>query len=403
MPDESLTIGPSEYAFDSYEKTTQYWAQWASSLNLSLEWQSEVIRSSVILKILSFEETGALTTSFTTSIPKTKDGPNVDHRYCFIRDAVLSIRALNTINATNVMTDFLRFISNILSAHKETIQPVYGIGLEQRLPERVIHRLPGYRGLSPVIKGTRDYQRLRNDVYGDIILVFSHFFFDVRHTDLNTYKLYQKMERLGEMCINLAVSQDYSDQSEEPEVHTVSSLICWAGCDRLAKISRIIGSNRYDYWESNAEAIKGMILNRAWNEELGSFTATFRGAEINSHLLLMFKLGFSDAHDDRLSRTLQSIETRLLKHGLGIVIQEDDKTCDFLATFVYISVIGMIEGRQAEARAMLEKVVKIGCNGVFAEKFDPISLEMWGNYPYGPAQAGLIVCTKVLSKDWSTI
>lgn len=407
MPDESLTIGPSEYAFDSFEKTTQYWEQWASSLNIPMEWQKDVIRSSIILKILSFEETGAITSSITTSIPQTVDGPNLDHRYCYIRDAMMSIRALNLINATNVMTDFLRFISNILSSHKETIQPVYGIGLEQRLTEKIIHRLPGFRGLSPVIKGTNDHKKLKNDVYGNIILSFTHFFFDTRHSEEGASKLYQKLERLGEMCVNLAVSQDHFDdekeENEAPEVHTLSSVVCWAGCDRLAKICKLIGSPREEYWMSNAKTIKEMILNRAWNEELGSFTSTFRGKEISAHLLLMFKLGFSDNHDDRFSRTLQMIETRLMKFGIGIAVKETDTTCDFLATFVYISVIGLIEGRQTEAREMLERVVKIGCNGVFSEKFDPITLEMWGNYPYGPAQAGLIECTNALSKDWSSI
>lgn len=402
MPDESLTISPSEYAFDSYEKTVQYWHEWESSLNLPLEWQTEVIRSSIIQKLMCFEETGAIIKSFTTSIPQTLNGPNYDYRYCFLSDAAMAVRKLNQINATGVMIDFLKYITNIISIHKETLQPVYGIGLEERLTEKEIHRLSGYKGISPVVLGVKNYRSYKNDVYGSIILAFTQIFFDSRYSHLGGQKLFQKLERLGEVCINLAVSKDYFSGDNEPQVHTISSLFCWAGCDRLAKISKKIGSSRYDYWNENANNIKEMILNRAWNEELGTFTTTFRGTVIDGYLLLLFKLNFADTNDDRLSKTLQYIETRLLKEGIGIAVNENDETCDFYLTFLYISIIGTIKGREKEARALFNKVISIGCNGVFSEKFNPITKEMWGNYPYGPASTMLIACAKVLSKEWES-
>lgn len=140
----------------------------------------------------SFEETGALVASITSSVPVDQTHPGYDLRFCWLRDSSNIIHTLNKLGATQMMEDFLKYITNIVAGSEEQgghLQPVYGIALEKNLNEKEMHRLAGYRGMGPVRVGTKDYSLVQNDVYGQVILATTQMFFDQRLKNLGD-KLY---------------------------------------------------------------------------------------------------------------------------------------------------------------------------------------------------------------------
>jgi len=177
-PDEPLTHPVAHTAREFEEHTTEYWLRWVRQLALPLEWQQAVIRAAITLKLCAFEETGAIIAAMTTSIPEAADsGRNWDYRYCWLRDAFFVVRALNSLSEVQTMEHYLRYLNNIVSGvgggGERVLQPVYGIALEQRLNERLVDSLPGYRGMGPVRRGNQAFEHRQHDVYGNVVLAAS--------------------------------------------------------------------------------------------------------------------------------------------------------------------------------------------------------------------------------------
>ena len=170
-PDETLTGGVEETARDFEERTIAYWQLWVRRLALPLEWQEAVVRAAITLKLCAYEETGAIIAAMTTSIPEAAHTErNWDYRFCWLRDAFFVVRALNSLAEVETMEDYLRYLDNIVATARRSdesghLQPVYGIGLEERLTERLIESLPGYRSMGPIRAGNQAHEHLQHDVY----------------------------------------------------------------------------------------------------------------------------------------------------------------------------------------------------------------------------------------------
>jgi GH15 family glucan-1,4-alpha-glucosidase len=156
-PDETLNRPIAETGRDFLERTTEYWLEWSRFLSIPFEWQEEVIRAAITLKLCAFEESGAVIAAMTTSVPEAPDsGRNWDYRYCWLRDAYFVVHALNRLGATRTMEDFLRYITNVAASVTDGhLQPVYGITLDAALVEREEPNLAGYRGMGRSVSATR--------------------------------------------------------------------------------------------------------------------------------------------------------------------------------------------------------------------------------------------------------
>ena len=181
-PDETLSGGIDETAREFEEQTSLYWRSWTRRLAVPLEWQEAVIRAAITLKLCQFEETGAIVAAMTTSIPEAAhSGRNWDYRFCWLRDAFFVVRALNSLSEVGTMEDYLRWLYDVLrGAETGHVQPLYGIGLEQALPESIVPHLAGYRGMGPVRVGNQAYEHFQHDVYGNIVLGAAQAFHDHR-------------------------------------------------------------------------------------------------------------------------------------------------------------------------------------------------------------------------------
>jgi len=406
MPDESLKAPIHQIAETYLHKTTQWWMYWTRNLSIPYEWQEEVIRAAVTLKMSNFEETGAIVAAMTTSIPNTPGGGNYDYRYCWLRDATLVVHALNSIGATGTKESFLRFLSNIVanfhaSKQQSKLSSVYGISMETRLNEREMHRLPGYRGIGPVKLGVRETENLNNDVYGSAILALTQLFFDSRLLMQGDEVLFKKMEEMGEESAAIYNKPDLGTRGKDVKIHSYSSVMCWAVCDRLGKIAvQLCLAEQAKYWAEKAKSIKEDIMKHVWNENLNSFVSTWDGDDVNPLLLSFAELGFVDYKDPKFLGTMDKIEKTLLKHDM--IFYPNESVANNYATFSYIKCLAMI-GKADVARKLFEKMLaSLGTHGLLSENMNPETKEMWGNFPQNVALVGLISCAITLSKPWET-
>jgi GH15 family glucan-1,4-alpha-glucosidase len=379
-------------------------------LAIPYEWQGAVIRAAITLQLNAFEDTGAIVAAMTTSIPEAPNsGRTWDYRYCWLRDAYFVVDALNRLGATRTMERYLAYILNIVAgAEAGRLQPLYGISGSADLKERHVDSLPGYRGMGPVRIGNEAYRQVQHDVYGSAILAATHIFFDQRLIRHGDEVLFHRLEALGECAARLFDQPDAGiwELRGTGRVHTFSSVICWAGCDRLARIAAHLGlTDRAEYWRSHATRIHQVVCARSWNSALGSFASTMDGDGLDASLLLLHDVGFLAADDPRFAGTVHAIETSLRRGDfIYRYIEMDDfgtpENAFLICTFWYIDALAAL-GRRDEARALFENV--LACrndHGLLAEDIDPVTREQWGNYVQTYSMVGLISSAIRLSIPW---
>jgi GH15 family glucan-1,4-alpha-glucosidase len=408
-PDESLSESVPDTGRAFLERTAAYWRDWTRSLSIPFEWQDEVIRAAITLKLSTFEETGAIVAAMTTSIPEHPDSARTwDYRFCWLRDAYFVVQALNRLSATQTLEHYLRFIKNVAAAYPGQLQPLYTLTLGSRPRERVLPQLRGYRGMGPVRVGNDAWRQVQNDVFGSVVLAVTQCFFDRRLHMEGQERLYGNLCSFGEAALQRYGQPDAGlwELRTREAVHTFSALMCWAAVDRLARIARRLGKAADEArWHMAASTIREAILAGAWNSELNAFSATFGGSDLDASLLLMHELGFLAADDPRFVGTVAAVE-RVLKRGQHLFryATADDfglpRTAFIVCTFWYIEALAAM-GRREEARAMFEHV--LACRnslGLLSEDIDPESGQLWGNFPQTYSMVGLIKCAMRLSQAW---
>jgi len=409
-PDETFTGGIEETGRDFVERTVEYWRDWCRGLSIPFEWQEEVIRAAITLKLCTFEESGAVIAALTTSIPEALGSQrNWDYRYCWLRDAYFVVHALNRLGATRTMDEFLRYITNVAAgAAGGHLQPVYSITLDARLTERTEPNLSGYRGDGPVRVGNQAFEHIQNDVYGSVIMAATQIFFDARMAHPGTGRMFERLEAIGEQAVRLYDKPDAGiwEFRTMAKVHTFSAAMCWAACDRLARIAaRLRLSSRAEHWQDHADRMHKVIAEKAWNAKLNSFVDCFGGADLDASLLLLQHMDFVEATDPRFVGTVEAIEKHL-KRGdflLRYAAPDDFGTPDnafTVCTFWYIDALAAI-GRRDEARTLFEKILSHRNHiGLLSEDLDPKTGELWGNFPQTYSMVGLITSAMRLSKSW---
>ena len=409
-PDETVQSSVAELGRHFCEETTAYWREWVRYLSIPFEWQEAVIRAAITLKLNACEDTGAIIAAMTTSVPEAAGSArNWDYRYCWLRDGYFVVNALNRLGATRMMERYLGYVVNITGeAGDGYLQPVYRISGRALLDEREVDSLPGYRGMGPVRVGNQASRQVQHDVYGSAILTATHVFFDERLTRRGDEVLFRRLEWLGERAVKVFEQPDAGlwEMRGTARVHTFSSVMCWAACDRLAKIAvRLSLPERAHYWRSQADRFHHAISERSWNPRLNSFVATTDGNALDASLLLLHEVGFLDAQDPRFASTVLAIE-RELRHGDFVFryVEPDDfgtpANAFIVCTFWYINALAAL-GRREEARALFETM--LGCrnrHGLLAEHIDPASREQWGNFVQTYSMVGLINSAVRLSIRW---
>jgi GH15 family glucan-1,4-alpha-glucosidase len=409
-PDETFEGGIDQTARDFEEETALHWQHWTRRLAVPLEWQEAVIRAAITLKLCQFEETGAIVAAMTTSIPEAPNsGRNWDYRYCWLRDAFFVVRALNSLSEVGTMEDYLRWLHDVVRGADGHVQPLYGIDLERQLTERMETQLPGYRGMGPVRVGNQAYEHFQHDVYGNIVLGASQAFHDhrlFRRADANDFA---QLEMVGERAFALHDQPDAGmwELRTRARVHTSSSLMCWAACDRLAKVALVLHQpTRAAFWRERADLIRSRILSAAWSEERQAFVESFGGRDLDASVLLMAEVGFLPASDPRFMSTVDAMERTLCD---GPFMRRYEGRDDFgrpetafnVCAFWRVDALART-GRRAEARAAFEALLSRRNHvGLLSEDLDPHTGELWGNFPQTYSMVGIINGAMQLSAPWA--
>jgi len=409
-PDETLAGGVGEVGRRFIEETTAFWRDWVRRLAIPFEWQQAVIRAAITLQQNQFDDTGAIVAAMTTSIPEASGSQrNWDYRYCWLRDGYFVVDALNRLGATETMERYLGYVVNIAAGAGEVpLQPCYGIGGDTALVERIVDALPGYRGFGPVRTGNDAYRQIQHDTYGSAVLAATHVFFDerlVRHGDA---ALFERLERLGTRAIEAFDQPDAGiwELRGSLRVHTYSSVMCWAACDRLARIAaRLRLPERVEAWRGHAERIRRFIDARCWSAKRGAFVGASDGGELDASMLLLVELGYLRADDPRFAATVRAIEGELRRGDFVFrYVERDDfgvpKNAFVVCTFWYINALHAL-GRRDEARALFGRL--LACrnrHGLLAEHIDPATGEPWGNFVQTYSMVGLVTSAIRLSMPW---
>ncbi len=412
-PDEGFEGNLSSTCNRMLSETTDYWMAWVRTLALPLEWQEAVIRAAITLKLCAYEETGAIVAALTTSIPEHADsGRNWDYRYCWVRDAYYVVQALNRLGAADILENFLSFLRNLVERSRAgRVQPVYGVGLEPALTERIIETLPGYRGMGPVRDGNQAHEHDQHDVYGQIVLSSVQAFFDERLFRPSTVEDFRALEEVGERAFRLHDQPDAGlwEFRTRAAVHTYSAVMCWAACDRLGNAAQALGlEDRRTLWVERAAIVRKAIEEKAWNVELGRYAASFGGRELDASLLQMVDLRFLAPGDPKYRSTFTAIEKELRRGQYLLRYAEPDDfgepaTAFNFCTFWFIEALYLAD-RHEEARALFEEMLSRRTHaGLFSEDISFADGELWGNYPQTYSLVGLINCAVLLSRPWSSV
>jgi GH15 family glucan-1,4-alpha-glucosidase len=397
------------------DQTRKYWQLWVRGLATPLEWQDEVIRCAITLKLCQHEETGAIVAALTTSIPEAPGSArNWDYRYCWIRDSYYTVQALNRLGALDVLETYLAYLRNIVdNARGGQIQPLYSVMGEGDLDEGTAEHLAGYRGMGPVRIGNAAYTQVQHDCYGQVVLPTVQGFFDRRFLRMADERDFESLEEVGEMAW---AKHDQPDAGlwefrTRQEVHTYSAAMSWAACDRLANVARHLGKeDRARVWDERAAAIRAKIDAEAWVDDGdgGHYGASFESDYLDASLLQLVELRYLAPDDPRFVSTFDAAEKALRRgeHMLRYAHEDDfgaPETAFNICTFWLIDALARC-GRTAEARELF--VAMLGhttASGLLSEDMDFETCELWGNFPQTYSLVGVINCAGLLSKSWNTV
>jgi GH15 family glucan-1,4-alpha-glucosidase len=412
-PDESFSGDLARTIDDMLVRTRSEWQHWVRGLAIPLDWQDAVIRAAITLKLCQHEETGAIVAALTTSIPEHAGSQrNWDYRYCWIRDAYYTVQALNRLGALDVLENYLVYLRNLVDgAQGGHIQPLYGVLGEARLEERTAPLLPGYRGMGPVRVGNQAYEQVQHDAYGQIVLSSTQAFFDRRLLRPASVEDFHALEKVGERAWQLHEHPDAGlwELRTRQSVHTYSAAMCWAACDRLANAAQALGlAERSSFWRERAAAIRSRIETAAWRPDTRRLSATFAGDDLDASVIQLLDLRFLAPDDPRFVSTLAAVEDGLRRgsHMLRYATEDDfglPETAFNVCTFWLIEALHFT-GRGEEARVLFEEMLSRRTPaGLLSEDIDPVTGELWGNYPQTYSLVGIINCAVLLSRPWSAI
>lgn len=393
-----------------HRETLKYWRQWVKHCDIPPVYQEEVIRSALALKLHCFEDTGAIVAALTTSLPEAPgSGRTWDYRYCWLRDAYYTLGAFRLLGHFEEREQFLNFLLNIAASSPDLdLAPLYRIDGKTDLEEHVLQDWPGFLGERPVRVGNGAATHKQHDVFGEMVLALTPLFVDARFREQITSPLLDLVSRLARKAISVAGQPDAGiwEYRTAWRPQTFSALMCWAAADRMTRIAKIHRPAEAEEFRLAAERIRADVLREAVDPERGCLVADYGGKEVDAALLQAITLHLLPPDDARLHATVDVIGAELehlgwlkryrINDGFGV-----PAVAFMLCTFWQIEALARI-GRASEAQTIMERVRRIQSPlGLLAEDLDPVSQEMWGNFPQAYSHVGLIHAAFAASPRWA--
>ena len=385
------------------ERTAQWWREWSARCDLPEHtppaWREAVVRSLITLKALTYAPTGGLVAAPTTSLPERLGGTrNWDYRYCWIRDATLTLYALINSGYFAEAEDFRQWLMRAAAGDPGQMQIMYGVAGERRLTEVEIPWLPGYADSRPVRIGNGAHDQLQLDVYGELM--------DALHAARRSrvgpsHAAWHLQTVLLEKLETIWREPDESiwEIRSERRHFTFSKIMAWVAFDRGVKAIRQFGlGGPRDRWCRVRDEIRDDILEHGFDAERNCFVQHYGGEALDASLLLLAEVGFLPPDDPRFAGTIAAVEQDLIDNGFVRRYRPDDAAdglsepegtflpCSFWLVDAYA-----LQGRMAEAERLFERLLSVRNDlGLLAEEYDPRLRRQLGNFPQAFSHVGLV-------------
>jgi GH15 family glucan-1,4-alpha-glucosidase len=382
--------------------TLEYWTEWASNCTMDGRWRDAVVRSLLTLKALSYGPTGGIVAAPTTSLPEAVGSVrNWDYRYCWLRDATLTLLAFLRAGYLDEARSWRNWLLRAIAGSPEDVQVMYGVAGERRLVEIELPWLAGYEGSQPVRIGNGASNQLQLDVYGELI--------DALHT-ARVKGLEASDDAWSIASKQLEWLESGWQQPDEgiwevrgPRRHfTHSKLMCWVAFDRVVKAVEKLGrKGPVDAWRATRDAIKADILANGFNAELGAFVQYYGSDRLDASLLLIPLVGFLPAKDERVVSTVAAIERDLVRDGFVERYRADVENVHvdglppgegvFLPCSFWLVAVRARQGKLDEAVELYERLLSLRNDlGLLAEEYDPDRGRLVGNFPQAFTHLALV-------------
>lgn len=388
-----------ERTFLQYQRTFAYWLNWSEKTTNYKLYNKEIRRSALVLKLLTYERSGAVLAAATTSLPETiGEVRNWDYRFCWIRDASMALKVLFELGHVDSAQRFMNFITNTVANKGDKMQIMYGINGETILTEHTLEHLSGYENSTPVRIGNAAYIQKQNDIFGILIeIIYKQFLYfknSLEHSE-ELWMIVSQSVRVVEENWMKADKGIWEHRAEDRHF-TFSKLLCWVAVDRAIKIAELIHkTSMVELWTELRDNIYNDIYQKAWNPDVEAYTQSYGSHDLDASILLMEEYGFIEAKDPRYVSTVKAIEKELLRDGLMYRYKNHD---DFglpsssftICSFWFINSLYKI-GEHEKAVQYFDQILSYSNHlGLFSEDIDFETKRLLGNFPQAYSHLALI-------------
>jgi GH15 family glucan-1,4-alpha-glucosidase len=389
----------SQDSRSAFDATEAFWLNWAARCTYTGPRREPVLRSLLTLKALTYAETGGIVAAATTSLPECLGGErNWDYRYCWLRDATLTLMALLSAGYRDEAEAWRAWLQRSVAGRPEQLQIMYGLSGERRLAEWEVPWLPGYQGAAPVRIGNAASAQLQLDVYGELLDAI----FQSRKEGLAPIaSAWAQQETLIEHLEQIWQGADDGiwEVRGGRRQFTHSKVMAWVALDRSVRdAERFELQAPLDRWRQLRDRIHATVCEQGFDRTKNSFTQSFGGQELDASLLMIPVVGFLPADDPRMLGTVAAIERELVADGL--VLRYRTKTgVDglppgegvFLPCSFWLADNYSLQNRDDEAKALFERLIALRNDvGLLAEEYDPHARRLVGNFPQAFSHLALI-------------
>ena len=389
------------------DETEEFWRSWCRRCKYDGDWPEAVKRSLITLKAMTYAPTGGLVAAGTTSLPEFIGGErNWDYRYCWLRDATLTLLALVDAGYFEEADAWRQWLLRAVAGSPDQVQIMYGIAGERRLTEWELDWLPGYSGSRPVRVGNDASSQLQLDVFGEVMDAL----YQARHAGVAASEPGWALEL--SLLNHLATIWQQPDRGIW-EVRgglrhfTHSKVMAWVAFDRAIRSAEEFGlDGPVERWRAIREEIHRDVCARGFDDQLQAFVQSYGSKLLDASLLLLPLVGFLPADDPRVVGTVAAIERSLVSNGLVLRYQTaaaDDGLPPgegaFLACSFWLVDCLVLQGRRSEARALFERLLTIRNDvGLLAEEYDPRAKRQLGNFPQALSHLSLVTTALNLAR-----
>lgn len=402
-----LVYGPSHLpppspvdARDALADTERYWAEWAAKTTLEEGPARDVMmRSLLTLRALTYAPTGGIVAAPTTSLPETLGGiRNWDYRYCWLRDATLSLLALMNAGYYEEAAAWRDWLVRAVAGTPEDAQIMYGIAGERRLSEWEISWLPGYENSSPVRIGNAAHDQLQLDVFGEVMEVL---YLTAKGGVKNGADGWSVARKMLSHLSKIWKEPDRGiwEIRSEPRHYVFSKVMAWVAFDRGVKMVEDLGlEGPADEWRATAAAIHADVCANGFDASVNSFVESYGTTRLDGSLLLIPTTGFLPATDPRIVSTVAAVEARLVVNGFVMRHDPSLKTFGlahgegaFLACSFWLADAYVLLDRLDDARALFDRLLAIRNDvGLLSEAYEVFDERQLGNFPQAFSHIGLL-------------